>query len=113
MARSAIPRQIRIYQDQNQRRPYLDWLLGLRDKKTKARILRHVARMQQGNLGDHKPVGDSVMELRLHFGAGYRVYFAQDGDTIVVLLCAGAKSSQRKDIERAKAFWNDYKARIR
>lgn len=59
--------------------------------------------------GDFKPVGAGVNELRFFFGAGYRVYFGEDGDTLVVLLCGGDKSSQRSDIEQAQAYWQEYK----
>lgn len=64
-------------------------------------------RVEIGNYGDYKPLGDGVYELKLHFGSGYRVYFAEDGDIIVILLCGGDKSSQSKDIEVAKAYWKE------
>ena len=67
--------------------------------------------MEDGNFGDHKGVGEGIFELRLFFGPGYRVYFAEDGDTIVLLLCGGDKSSQSRDIELAKQCWKDYKER--
>jgi putative addiction module killer protein len=72
------------------------------------RILARVARMQQGNFGDCEPVGDGVRELRLFFGPGYRVYFAERGDEIVVLLCGGDKNSQKNDIQQAKTYWREY-----
>jgi putative addiction module killer protein len=61
-----------------------------------------------GNFGDSKPVGGGVEELRIDLGPGYRIYFGRDGKTVVVLLCAGGKSTQSRDIETAKAFWRDY-----
>jgi putative addiction module killer protein len=64
----------------------------------------------QGNYGDYKSVGEGVYELRFFFGKGYRVYFGEDGDTIVVLLQGGDKSSQSKDITKARAYWKDYQA---
>jgi putative addiction module killer protein len=64
-------------------------------------------RVEIGNYGDYKALGDGVYELKLHFGSGYRVYFAEDGDIIVILLCGGDKSSQSKDIEVAKAYWKE------
>ena len=64
-------------------------------------------RVEIGNYGDYKPLGDGVYELKLHFGSGYRVYFAEDGYIIVILLCGGDKSSQSKDIEVAKAYWKE------
>ena len=75
------------------------------EKEFKAQIHR----IESGNLGDHKPVGDGVFELRLHFGAGYRIYFGEVDNTIILLLCGGDKSSQVRDIERAKVYWQEYK----
>lgn len=67
--------------------------------------------IESGNLGDWKSVGEGVNELRVHVGAGYRVYFGQHGQRLVILLCGGDKDSQQKDIVRAKAFWADWKRR--
>jgi len=72
------------------------------------RILKRLYRIESGNYGDCKNLGDGVNELRFFFGAGYRVYFGEDGDTIVILLCGGDKDSQRKDIEKAKVYWKEY-----
>jgi len=65
----------------------------------------------RGNLGDCKSVGDGVFELRVDYGPGYRMYFAQKGQTLVILLCGGDKRAQEKDIQRAKQYWHDYKLR--
>ena len=75
---------------------------------TRARIERRIERMEQGHYGDYKAVGKGVYELRFFFGAGYRVYFAEDGDTVVLLLHGGGKSSQRRDIKIAQAYWQEY-----
>ena len=64
-----------------------------------------------GNLGDVKPVGEGVMELRIHYGPGYRVYFSQAGSRIVLLLCGGDKKTQDRDILRAKQYWADFQSR--
>ena len=80
-------------------------------QKGRACIRTRLDRVALGNLGDCEPVGEGVSELRIAFGPGYRVYFAQDGDTIVLLLCGGDKSTQVKDIKRAKEYWADYKER--
>lgn len=80
---------------------FAKWLGGLRDAKAKARILARLESARLGNLGDTRTVGGGVREMRVHVGAGYRVYFAQRGDT-VLLLCGGDKSSQQRDIERAR-----------
>ena len=97
-----------VYRAATGKEPFTEWLNSLRDPTTRRRILKRLLRLEQGNYGDFKPVGEGVNELRLFFGAGYRVYFAEDGDTIVVLLCGGDKSSQRQDILQAQAYWQEY-----
>jgi putative addiction module killer protein len=72
-----------------------------------------IDRVREGNLGDARPVGMGVSELRIPVGPGYRVYYARDGETLVLLLCGGDKGSQDDDIRRARAYWTDYKARMR
>jgi len=69
--------------------------------------------MEQGNLSNVKPVGEGVLEYRLDFGPGYRVYFGRDGDVLVILLTGGTKKRQQRDIEDARAYWRDYKDRKR
>lgn len=86
-----------------QAQPFSEWMAGLRDSKGRAVIARRIERLSLGNFGDYKPVGDGVLELRVDFGPGYRVYFTRRGREIVILLCGGDKSSQAKDIARAKA----------
>ncbi len=77
------------------------WLSGLRDARAKAEVARRVRRLALGNPGDVKPVGEGVSELRIHHGPGYRVYFVQSGNLMIVLLCGGDKDSQAKDIASA------------
>ena len=90
--------------------PFAGWFDGL-DTQAALKVRTALARIEAGNLGDVKPVGEGVSERRLTFGPGYRVYFGQDGDTLVILLTGGTKKRQSKDIERAKGFWADYKRR--
>ena len=78
------------------------WLAGLRDAQAKARIARRLARLARGNVGDAKPVGGGVSELRFHFGPGYRVYFVRHGDRVILLLAGGIKSTQDRDIRTAR-----------
>lgn len=104
-------KELVIYQTETGKRPFDDWLKGLKDIKARARIRSRLDRVELGNYGDHKPVGEGVYELRLFFGPGYRVYFAEDGNTLVLLLCGGDKSSQQRDIRSAHGYWQDYRER--
>jgi len=83
------------------------WLKGLRDKRAAARINARLRRVSLGNLGDVAPVGDGVSEMRIFYGPGYRIYFVQEGQVLIVLLCGGDKSTQKKDIKRAKELANE------
>lgn len=91
--------------------PFLEWINGLKDQVIRLRIRRRLDRVELGNLGDCKPVGDGVSELKLNFGSGYRVYFAEQDEIIIILLCAGDKSSQTKNISTAKLYWRELKER--
>jgi putative addiction module killer protein len=103
-------RKLVILETLDGRSPFSDWLENLNDRKARGVIRARLNRVQLGNLGDCKCVGDQVFELRVDFGPGYRVYFGQEGEYIVVLICGGDKSSQTKDIERAKQLWREYKS---
>lgn len=80
------------------------WLSSLRDAAARARILVRIDRLARGNPGDARSVGEGVSELQIDFGPGYRVYFLQRGDALVVLLCGGDKSTQQRDIKQALAW---------
>lgn len=99
---------IALYETEDEKRPFKQWLYSLRDKVTIARINARLGRIELGNFGDAKPVGNGVMELRLVFGSGYRIYYGLDGDKLVVLLMGGDKSTQEKDIKNAHNYWSDY-----
>ncbi|MDH7798455.1 MULTISPECIES: type II toxin-antitoxin system RelE/ParE family toxin [unclassified Beijerinckia] len=83
---------------------FADWFAGLRDLNARARILIRIKRLEIGNPGDVKPVGEGISEMRLDYGPGYRVYFVRHGNTVVVLLCGGDKRTQARDIAAAKAM---------
>ncbi len=102
-----------MYKTAEGNEPLTDWLNKLKDQRDRSRIIRRINRIEQGNFGDHRHIvgGEGVSELRLNFGPGYRVYFAEDGPVVVLLLCAGSKKSQRSDIRKALALWQDYKTR--
>lgn len=99
-----------VYITEKGKAPFDDWFDKL-DTAAALKVRTALARIETGNLGDVKPVGQGVSERRITFGPGYRVYFGQDGDTIVILLCGGTKKRQSKDIEQAKTLWEDYKRR--
>ena len=83
------------------------WLLGLRDLRARTQIIRRIDRAEAGNFGDVAPIGEGVSEMRIHQGPGYRVYFVQRGQTLILLLCGGDKSSQPTDIRRALQMARD------
>lgn len=83
---------------------YSDWFHDLRDRRARARIAVRVDRLAGGHWGDAKPVGGGAIELRIDYGPGYRIYLTRRGGQLVLLLCGGDKSSQDRDIARAKAM---------
>lgn len=87
------------------------WFKSIKDPIAKIAIVKRIERAKHGNFGDHKSVGNSIYEMRIAVGKGYRVYYSQVGDVIYLLINGGDKSTQQADIEKAKALWNDYQAR--
>ena len=81
---------------------FLSWVKELRDRNARARIAIRIDRIEEGNFGDHRSVGGGVSEIRLDIGRGYRIYYTFRRRTVVILLCGGDKSSQRRDIRRAQ-----------
>ncbi len=81
---------------------FSDWMADLRDDRALAKIAARIDRLASGNPGDVQPVGEGVSELRIHYGPGYRVYFARRGAFLIVLLCGGDKGPQTRDIKAAK-----------
>lgn len=87
--------------------PFRIWL-GRLDTTSRARIQARIFRVEEGNLGDAKSIGEGVWELRFTIGPGYRVYFGRDGQKIILLLLGGDKATQRKDILKARLYWSTY-----
>lgn len=102
------PKQIRQYITANGKNPFKDSLESFRYLKTRTKIENRIKRVKPGNLGDCKSIGEGVYELRVNYGAGYRIYFGQIDTIIILLLCGGDKSSQIQDILKAKEYWHDY-----
>ena len=88
---------------------FKQWLKKLKDETGKARIVARINRLVEGLPGDVASVGDGVSELRVHYGPGYRVYFHQQGDKIIILLCGGDKGTQRRDIITARQVLTEWK----
>ena len=101
---------IKEYVDTKNRSPYAKWFNRL-NAAAAARVVTALVRMEQGNFSNTKVIGGGVLEYRIDFGPGYRIYFGRDGDSIVILLGGGTKKRQQKDIGTAKALWNEYKRR--
>lgn len=98
---------IREFLTDDERSPFAEWLRRL-DVGARARIQARVFRFETGNLGDHKSVGEGVLEARLAFGPGYRIYFGREGNQLILLLLGGDKATQEKDIRQARRYWKAY-----
>jgi putative addiction module killer protein len=103
--------EIRHYLTAESKDPVFEWLKQLRDPIAKTQITKRMNRIEQGNFGDHRFCRDGVWELRVDTGAGYRLYYAQAGAQIILLLCGGDKRTQDADIDRAVRYWQDWQRR--
>ena len=101
---------LRYYTTRDNKKPFSDWYYSLYER-LRNKITQRLSRLSFGNFGDVKSVGNGVHELRIDYGGGYRIYFANDGKDIILLLTGGDKSSQDKDIQTAKKYYEDYKER--
>jgi putative addiction module killer protein len=102
--------ELRFYLDSDGESPFEHWFGDL-DAQAAAKVTVALARMELGNFSNAKPVGEGVLEYRIDWGPGYRVYFGRDGNVLVILLTGGTKKRQQRDIDTAKALWTDYKQR--
>src|SRR3990167_4043980 len=91
--------------------PFLEWLNSIKDQSTRLRIRRRLDRLELGNLGGLEPGGEGGSGLRLFFGSGYRIYFAEQDEGIIILLCGDDKGRKKKDIKTAKTYWHELKER--
>ena len=105
-----VAKKLIDYEAPDKECPFRKWLNGL-DNSIRARIEARLRRVALGNLGDIRVLGDGVSELKMTFGSGFRIYFGQRGNEIIILLCGGDKSSQSDDIETAKNYWLDFQGR--
>jgi putative addiction module killer protein len=100
--------EIRYYASAEGHEPFAAWFAEL-DSTARAKVTRALVRLEQGNFSNVKSVGEGVSEYRIDFGPGYRVYFGQDGPTLVILLTGGTKKRQQRDITAAHGYWQDYR----
>ncbi|MCY4424545.1 MAG: type II toxin-antitoxin system RelE/ParE family toxin [Acidimicrobiaceae bacterium] len=100
--------EIRAFTDGRGRQPFRRWYDGL-DRAAAARVDAALARIADGNHSSIKGLGGGLLECRLHFGPGYRVYFGRDGRALVILLAGGTKDRQHQDIEKARGLWREYR----
>ena len=107
-----MKKSIRYYIAANGKAPVLEWLNKIKDRVTLTRIRQRISRLELGMYGDYKVIGKGLCELRLNFGGGYRVYFAEEGQEIIVLLCGGDKTTQSRDIASAKMYLEELKRRV-
>ena len=105
----AKERKVTIFVTSSGKVPYDDWFDSLRDKRAQAIVFNRIDRVRLGNFGNCRSVGGGVYELKIYYGPGLRVYFGLDGEEIVLLLCGGDKSSQKKDIAHAHELWKEHK----
>jgi putative addiction module killer protein len=105
--------EVRRYLTNAGRDVFGEWLAGLKDTRTRAKIAARIDRLSAGNFGDCKSLRGGLFELRIHWGPGYRVYYAFDGRTCVLLLCGGDKRKQSSNIKRAQEYLKDYLERTR
>jgi putative addiction module killer protein len=105
---TASQKEVIFYTDSNGRRPFAKWLYGLRDLVGRKRIMHRVHKLKGGVYGPHHKLREGVSELLMDFGPGYRVYYGEHGNTVVILL-GGHKNSQDDDIVYAVSYWKEYK----
>ncbi len=103
------PKTARYYVAANGKAPCEDWLENLKDRTGRAIVRARIRRLELGNPGKWRAIGSEIRELKIDFGPGYRVYYAEDGNVWVILLCGGDKSTQTRDILKAHEYWKDYR----
>lgn len=105
-----VQKTLEIFCSHN-KEPFSEWLASIKDERAAAKIKARLARVRLGNIGNSRSVGQGVRELKIDYGPGYRVYFGQVGDELIILLCGGDKRGQNDDIKKAKEYWSSYKKR--
>jgi len=101
-----------IYKTDAGTEAYTEYVDSLKDRLGAAKIRVRITRAEFGNFGDHKKIAHGIIELRIDYGPGYRIYIGLHGNEVIVLLCAGDKSSQTKDVKKAMEYWEEYKKNL-
>ena len=109
----AVPREIFVFETSDGRVPFRNWMNRIKDQPVYEKVLGRLERLEEGNFGEHRSVGEGVSELVINFGPGYRVYLGLDGAALVILLGGSAKARQGAAIADAQDRWNDYRRRRR
>ena len=103
--------EVKAYTKATGAEPIGEWLKSIKDTKTKSIIMKSLTKLQTGLIGNTAPVGEGVMEIKIHYSEGYRIYYAYHNNELIILLCGGSKSSQKRDIARAKEYWKEHMSR--
>ena len=104
-------RQIGYYLTREGKIPFREWMMSIKDRRLWSAIDSRLARLRFGHFGRCEPVGEGIFEIKIYYGPGYRIYFGNASQQIVLLLLRGEKSTQEKDILKARAYWIDYRRR--
>ncbi|MEM9243264.1 MAG: type II toxin-antitoxin system RelE/ParE family toxin [Pseudomonadota bacterium] len=107
-----VKKRLEIYYRSTGKSPFINWFNKLRDKKIKANIAVRLDYLKLGHYGDCKRIDKAIYELRIHTGAGYRIYFGEYKTSIILLLIGGSKRTQKRDIEKAKQYWQAFNEEI-
>lgn len=104
-----MKKAIKIYRTATGKLPFVEWLKSLKDTTVRHTVQTRIRRIEvSGHIGDYKNLKDGVYEMRIHKSRGYRIYYGLEGDTIIILLVGGEKGTQKKDIKKAKEYWQSY-----
>lgn len=104
-----MAKELRTFRTKTGKNPFTDWLDSLKDTVGRAQITNRLNRVALGNYGDYNSVGDGIYELRIHYGPGYRIYFTEQEETILLLLIGGCKRTQKQDIKKSKQYWAEFR----
>jgi putative addiction module killer protein len=103
-------KSIRLYKSKNGKIPFLIWLKSISDVRSKQIIQANIDKISLGHTGNTKYLANGVYEIKINYSPGYRVYYAHDGNDIIILLLGGDKRTQNEDIKKSKKYWSEYKS---